>query len=133
MSNDPVKQLYRIPAQGKIAGVCAGLAERFEVETWLVRVGVASAFFLGGSGFVFLAYMACWFMLDKKPPQAIVKTGGLDHKITIKSKVWQQGQPPREAFRELKKQFRQIELRLRNVETHVTSSEYNLSKEIDKL
>jgi len=129
----PVKQLYRIPAQGKIAGVCAGLAERFEVETWLVRVGVASAFFLGGSGFIFLMYIAAWFMLDKKPPQMVNNSGGLDHKISIKSKVWQQGQPPQEAFKEVKKQFRQIELRLRNVETYVTSSEYNLSNEIDKL
>jgi len=109
------------------------LAERFEVETWLVRVGVASAFFLGGSGFVFLLYIAAWFMLDKKPPQTTATTGGLDHKISIKSKVWQPGQPPREAFQEVKKQFRQIELRLRGVETFVTSSEYNLSKEIDKL
>lgn len=130
---EQTKQLYRIPEQGKIAGVCAGLAERFEVETWLVRVGVASAFFLGGSGFIFLMYIAAWFMLDKRPPQAASQSGGLDHKISIKSKVWQQGQPPREAFREVKKQFRQIELRLRHVETYVTSSEYNLSKEIDKL
>lgn len=132
-SNEPVKQLYRIPAQGKIAGVCAGLAERFDVETWLVRVAVASAFFLGGSGFIFLMYIAAWFMLDKKPPQAPETHGGLDHKISIKSKVWQPGQPPQEAFREVKKQFRQIELRLRGVETYVTSNEYHLAKEIDKL
>lgn len=131
--NEQVKQLYRIPEQGKIAGVCAGLAERFDVETWLVRVAVASAFFLGGSGFIFLMYIAAWFMLDKRPPQAATSTGGLDHKISIKSKVWQPGQPPKEAFQEVKKQFRQIELRLRHVETYVTSSEYNLSKEIDKL
>ncbi len=131
--NEQVKQLYRIPEQGKIAGVCAGLAERFDVETWLVRVAVASAFFLGGSGFIFLMYIAAWFMLDKKPPQLASSMSGLDHKISIKSKVWQPGQPPKEAFQEVKKQFRQIELRLRHVETYVTSSEYNLSKEIDKL
>jgi len=130
---EPVKQFYRIPEKGKIAGVCAGLAERFDVETWLVRVAVASAFFLGGSGFIFLMYIAAWFMLDKKPPQLANELGGLDHKIAIKSKVWKPGLPAKDAFRDVKKQFRQIELRLRHVETYVTSAEFNLSQEIDKL
>ncbi|MDP2562424.1 envelope stress response membrane protein PspC [Psychrobium sp. 1_MG-2023] len=126
-------ELYRISEQAKIGGVCAGLAERFGVETWLVRVGVASAFFLGGSGFIFLMYIAAWFMLDDKPAEGVDEHGGLDHKVSIKSKVWQPGQPPKEAFRDVKTQFRQLELRLRNVERYVTSSEFHLSQEIDKL
>jgi len=128
----PVKEFYRIPEQGKIAGVCAGIAERFNMEVWLVRVCVASAFFLGGSGFVFLMYIAAWFMLDKKPFSS-PKIGGLEHSVSVKSKVWQQGQPPREAFREVKTQFRQIELRLRNVESFVTSKEFDLARQIDSL
>lgn len=128
----PVKEFYRIPEQGKIAGVCAGIAERFNMEVWLVRVCVVSAFFLGGSGFVFLMYIAAWFMLDKKPLSA-PNIGGLDHSVSVKSKVWQQGQPPRQAFREVKTQFRQIELRLRNVESFVTSKEFDLARQIDSL
>jgi phage shock protein C len=128
----PVKEFYRIPEQGKIAGVCAGIAERFNIEVWLIRVCVVSAFFLGGSGFVFLMYIAAWFMLDKKP-FGKQKIGGLDHSVSVKSKVWQQGQPPREAFREVKTQFRQIELRLRNVESFVTSKEFDLARQIDNL
>lgn len=126
------KELYRIPQQGKIAGVCAGVADYFNLEVWLVRIGVLSAFFLGGTGFVFLIYIAAWFMLDKKP---FVKPniGGLDHSVSVKSKVWQRGQPPREAFKEVKTQFRQIELRLRNVESFVTSKEFDLSRQIDNL
>ena len=132
MSKESVKEFYRIPEQGKIAGVCAGLAERFNLEVWLVRIGVLSAFFLGGSGFVFLMYIAAWFMLDKKP---LVRPniGGLEHSVSVKSKVWQQGQPPREAFREVKSQFRQIELRLRKVEGFVTSKEFDLARQIDRL
>lgn len=132
MNNQTTKELYRIPQQGKIAGVCAGVAERFNLEVWLVRIVVLSAFFLGGTGFVFLIYVAAWFMLDKKP---LVKPniGGLDHSVSVKSKVWQQGQPPSEAFREVKTQFRQIELRLRNVESFVTSKEFDLARQIDSL
>ena len=127
----PVKEFYRIPEQGKIAGVCAGIGERFNMEVWLVRVVVLSAFFLG-SGFVLPFYIAAWFMLDKKP-FVQPNIGGLDHTVSVKSKVWQQGQPPREAFREVKTQFRQIELRLRNVESFVTSKEFDLARQIDNL
>lgn len=132
MNNQTTKELYRIPQQGKIAGVCAGVAERFNLEVWLVRIVVLSAFFLGGTGFVFLIYVAAWFMLDKKP---FVKPniGGLDHSVLVKSKVWQQGQPPSEAFREVKTQFRQIELRLQHVESFVTSKEFDLARQIDSL
>ncbi|MBO6226596.1 MAG: PspC domain-containing protein, partial [Shewanella sp.] len=46
------RTLYRIPQSGKIAGVCAGIAEYFAIETWLVRVLAVSIFLLGGSGVV---------------------------------------------------------------------------------
>ena len=45
-NNKQIKQLYRIPEHGKIAGVCAGLAERFDIETWLVRESLLLHFFL---------------------------------------------------------------------------------------
>ena len=32
------RNLYRDPQKGKIAGVCAGLADYFGVETWIVRL-----------------------------------------------------------------------------------------------
>ena len=40
------RTLYRIPQSGKIAGVCAGIAEYFAIETWLVRVLAVSIFLL---------------------------------------------------------------------------------------
>lgn len=132
MSQQPVKEFYRIPQQGKIAGVCAGIAERFNMEIWLVRVCVVSAFFLGGSGFVLLMYIAAWFMLDKKP-LTVPNIGGLDHSVSVKSKIWQQGQPAKVALREVKTQFRQIELRLQNVEGFVTSKEFDLARQINNL
>ena len=131
-SADKPTELYRIPEQGKIAGVCAGLAERYGIEIWLVRIGVVSAFFLGIS-FMPVLYIAAWLLLDKKPASTQTINSGLDHTVSVKSKIWQQGQPPRVAFKELKTQFRQLELRLRGLETYVTSSEFNLSREINKL
>lgn len=120
-------RLYRIPEKGKIAGVCAGLAEHFGIEVWLVRIAVVSLFFLGGSGIVLLLYVAACFILEKKlasefrPP------------FILKSKVWQQGMPPRQAFCELNDQLTDLELRLRKLERYVTSPQFTLSREIDKL
>ena len=58
-------ELYRDPCKGKIAGVCAGLADYFGWETWLVRILVVSGVLLGMGWFVVI-YIAAWFILDKK-------------------------------------------------------------------
>ncbi|MDN3683486.1 PspC domain-containing protein [Vibrio sinaloensis] len=55
MSN---KELYRDTVNGKITGVCAGLANYFGLETWLVRILVISAALLGGSFFWY--YLRTW-------------------------------------------------------------------------
>lgn len=57
------KQLRRIPSQGKIAGVCAGVAEYTNLEPWLVRIVWFTGFVFSG-GFFFVAYIAAWFILD---------------------------------------------------------------------
>ena len=61
------KQLYRDPSNKRIAGVCAGVADYFGLETWLVRILVVTGFFLLAGPFMLVAYIAAWFILDKKP------------------------------------------------------------------
>ncbi|WP_298322256.1 PspC domain-containing protein [Haloactinopolyspora sp.] len=52
------------PRQGKwIAGVCAGLAERFGISTFLVRVGFV-IFGLVGAGEI--VYIALWIAVPKE-------------------------------------------------------------------
>ncbi|HAH03777.1 MAG TPA: envelope stress response membrane protein PspC, partial [Vibrio sp.] len=65
------RELYRDPINGKLSGVCAGLANYFGLEVWLVRILVISAALLGGSFLVLLAYVALTFMLEKQPPQYV--------------------------------------------------------------
>ncbi len=59
-------ELFRNPSRGKIAGVCAGIADYFGWETWLVRILVVSGV-LFGMPFLILGYVAAWFILDKDP------------------------------------------------------------------
>lgn len=46
---DTKKTLYRLPKQGQIAGVCAGIADYFDVDVSLMRlIWVIMAFVTGG-------------------------------------------------------------------------------------
>ena len=142
----PNKQLVRISSQGKIAGVCAGVAEYTGIETWLVRILWITGFVFSG-GFFFVAYIAAWFILDKDG--TVKRTGNYRHKrdqwhrfdedsdigkaVEVKSKVWQAGEPPRQAFQDIVRQFDGIEKRVRKMEGYVTSNEFTLKREINRL
>ncbi|QDF74849.1 MULTISPECIES: envelope stress response membrane protein PspC [Shewanella] len=131
MSESSGRPLYRIPESGKIAGVCAGIADYFNFETWLVRVVAASIFLLGGSGVVIIIYVLLWMILDIKPGSA---TNKQQHKeIEVKKKVWQAGEPAKAALRDVNNQFRDLELRLQNLERHVTSDSFELKQQINNL
>ena len=55
-SQPDVKKLYRLPASGKVAGVCAGLAEYFEMDVTLLRI-IFVVFALASGGFGVLVYL----------------------------------------------------------------------------
>ena len=54
--------LYRNTRDGKCAGVCAGIADHWEVEHWVVRL-LAIVLFLFTGTLAFWAYVAGWIML----------------------------------------------------------------------
>lgn len=59
------KRLYRTEDNTKmIAGVCAGIAEYFNIDPTLVRVAWAIATVCGSAGF--WIYLACCFIVPKK-------------------------------------------------------------------
>ena len=144
------KQLYRDTDNARIAGGCAGIAHYFGLETWLVRILTVTGFFLLAGPFVFVAYIAGWFILDKKPlgdvkhdePPTFQARGkgwrnqSSNHgsqKVEVKTKVWQAGEPPKQAFHDIRNRFDKAEQRLRKMETYVTSKEYQLNREISRL
>lgn len=52
------KTLYRIPKDGKIAGVCAGLADYFDMDVTLMRVLFVAGAFLTGIGILLYIVLA---------------------------------------------------------------------------
>lgn len=60
------KKLYRNPRDGKFLGVCAGIADYFEVDAALVRIIVLVLLVVAGP-IPWIAYFCAWFVLDAKP------------------------------------------------------------------
>lgn len=126
--SQPKRELLRDKKNAKIAGVCAGIAEYFGIETWLVRIiAVTAAVF--GQGFVIVLYIAGWFILDEKPAAAKDQS---EH-IEIKKRIWQAGEAPVGAYREIAGEYGDLETRLQHMERYVTSSAYKLDRELKQL
>ena len=59
------KRLYRSAHDRMIAGVCGGLAEYLEVDSTLIRLALAVAFFAGGVGL--LVYIIAAIVIPMEP------------------------------------------------------------------
>ncbi len=59
------KKLYRNTENAMLAGVCAGLAEYFEMDATVIRLIWVFVILLGGSGVI--AYIVCALVIPPKP------------------------------------------------------------------
>jgi phage shock protein C len=64
---DPSEKLYRSRTNRQVAGVCGGLAERFNVDVTLMRVLFVVLAIFGGAGVVL--YIAMWIIVPEQPPE----------------------------------------------------------------
>ncbi len=124
--------LYRDPLNGKIGGVCAGLANYFSLEVWVVRILAISAGLLGGGFLMVLAYVALMLMLEKQPYQ-YEQTMKSQREHTLKSKPWGQGQTASVLLNTLNDDVNDVEKRVRTMEAYVTSEAFKVNKEFNKL
>ncbi len=59
------KKLYKSSTDKKLAGVCGGIAEYFNIDSTLVRLGWVLFSLLGGSGL--LAYVIAALIMPDRP------------------------------------------------------------------
>lgn len=126
------KELYRDPINGKLTGVCAGLANYFNVEVWLVRIVVITMALLGAAFLVLVAYVAMSLMIEKQP------SGFQSHweekkDHTLKSKAWQRGTNPSDLLRTVARDLDSVEQRVTEIEGYVTSDRFKFDREFSKL
>jgi phage shock protein PspC (stress-responsive transcriptional regulator) len=60
-----MKTLHRVSESKKIAGVCAGLGEYFELDPVLFRIVFVISTFFGGVGL--LVYVLLWILVPERP------------------------------------------------------------------
>jgi phage shock protein C len=123
--NSPRTTLYRDKHNGKLMGVCAGIADYTGVNVFWVRlIAFLSMWPTGGASL--LIYFVAGFLLNKKPPYL--------YRDESEQKYWQGiRQSPKRTAREIRANFRDIDRRLAAVEAHYVSSNPRLTAEIERL
>lgn len=111
----------------KWSGVCAGLADYTGIDVTVIRVGAVLLTLVGGFPWTVIAYwLTVWLANDK--PREFYDASPEDRKF------WQGVRAkPGASVRDVRSRFRDLDRRLAEVETHVTSHNRRLADEIDSL
>lgn len=119
------RRLYRDPANGWLAGVCAGIGDYFSISVAGVRLLtlVAAFFFLP---FVVIGYIALAIILPRRP-QALY-AGEQDEAFWRAVRT-----SPAQTLDSVRTRFRDMERRLQRMERYVTSGRYRLDREFRDL
>ena len=118
-------RLYRNLDNAMIKGVCAGVADYFGVEVLLVRAGALVSLFA-----FTLPTIVIYVILTKVVPP---RPAGL-YETPGEEAFWTRVRvEPVGTVSTLRHRFREMEKRLRDVETFVTSREFRLNREINDL
>ena len=133
-------RLARDTTNGKLFGVCAGIAGYYGLEPWVVRLIVLT-------GLVFLTsvtlvgYVVAALVMDPSPLRKRSRSRQRrrrsrprdDRSARDNHSSDEHSWIPRQRLRDVGAEFDQMELKLRRMEAHVTSGRYELHRELAEL
>jgi phage shock protein C len=130
------RKLYLDPERKRIVGVCAGIARYYAVEPWVVRcIAVTGLLFF--PSIVFPAYWVAYFVMPRPPDPAApsARRREVRERRDHRSPAPELGPrlSPRNSLRNVQADLMEAELRLRRMETHVTSGRYELQREFQRI
>jgi len=131
-------RLTRDEEHAKICGVCAGIANYYGVEHWVIRCAAVTGL-LFFPGIVFPAYWIMYFVMDnprsarRREKQQDRKSERSSERETAMRERQSTALNPRRNLRNVQTDLREVELRLRRMETHVTSGQYELQRELNRI
>ncbi|MDB5667893.1 MAG: phage shock protein PspC [Alphaproteobacteria bacterium] len=118
-------RFYLDKEHGKFLGVCAGIADYWGIDVTLVRIGAVVAALV--TGWPVLVYFLIAFMAPRRPHE-------LDELAPAEKEFWRKVRKnPKRSARMVRGRFREIDRRLADVETYLTSPDRRLAREIDSL
>jgi phage shock protein C len=119
-------RFYRDKVHGKVFGVCAGIADYTGFDVSLVRVCFLASIFMSG-GSVLPFYFIAAMVTPTKPRE-------FESADAEEARFWQgvRASPARSA-RDIRSRFRDLDRRLADIESYVTTENRSLAREIDQL
>ena len=119
-------KFYKDKRHGKVMGVCAGIADYTGVDVTLVRIMFIFSVFMSGGSTIPLYFIA-GFIADDRPDSFSMRD-------EEERKFWQGVRAsPRKSAKQIHAQFRDIDRRLADIESFVTSENRVLAQQIDDL
>jgi len=140
--------LYRNTRDGKIAGICAGLADHWDVAHWVVRLAWVAAFLFTGT-LALWVYLGAWMLMAPRPVQRTADGGYREFadyeevEVEMEYDERHHDYRPRKVFRysdsssvRLQRARERLDAalhRVQDMESYVTSRQYELNKEFSRL
>jgi phage shock protein C len=128
MSNQPPSRtrFYRDKRNGKFMGICAGIADYAGFDVTLVRITMIAAIFLS-SGSILPVYFIAGMVAPDRPRE-------LDATNADEKEFWQSvRRSPARTARDIRLRLKDIDRRLGDVESYVTTENRTLAREIEQL
>ena len=119
-------RFYRDKRNGKVMGICAGIADYTGFDVSLVRIAVIATVFLSSGSIIPLYFIAGWIAPDK-PRELEVSN-------VEEQQFWRSvRRSPARTARDIRLQLKDIDRRLADVESYVTTENRTLAREIEQL
>jgi phage shock protein C len=119
-------RFFRDKQNGKVMGVCAGIADYTGFDVALVRICFLAAVFMSGGSVLPFYFIAGW-VAPTKPRE-------LDYRGSEDRQFWQGVRAsPARAAKDIRSRFKDIDRRLADIESYVTTENRSLAREIEQL
>jgi phage shock protein C len=128
MSTQPPSRtkFYLDKKNGKVMGVCSGIADYTGFDVTLVRIMLIAGILIGGGALIPVYFIAGW-IADDKPRELAIED-------REDQRFWQGvRQSPARTARDIRSRMREIDRRLADIESYVTTENRTLAKEIERL
>ena len=113
------KKFYLDKRNGKFMGVCAGVANHFNIDATIVRVALVLVTLMGAAPWTLIAYLLAGWLAKPAPHGRYVE----DDVRTLRGG----------STYDLNQSMRDIDRRLAEVDSYVASSNGRLAREIEEL
>ncbi|MEM8548047.1 MAG: envelope stress response membrane protein PspC [Pseudomonadota bacterium] len=126
-SDDGVRRFMRDPNRGKVAGVCAGVADYFGFDLTMTRILTVIALLLAGPVMVVI-YLALALLAPAAPRDARPRSRREEAEFRRNLR-----RAPRATMTDVRRSLLRLDNRLARLERYVTSPRYDLERKINEL